>query len=128
MRKILLILLCFAACLQFPNGRGVAVQCEVADEVVMAIDRSADQWRCERIYNSDFNIPGDCRVEAPSSVTAPALRSLGNAGSARASLRHMTENSLAATTNLTSEYESHYLSALAHGTDYYVYRLRRLII
>lgn len=127
MRKVLLILFCLAACLHL-NGRGAGVQGKSAGSVVAAIDREAEQWRCERVYNSDFNVPGDLRVEIPASVTAPAFRSAGYAGSVRAMLRRQAECALAATPGLTSEYQSSCLSAFAYGPDYYVYRLRRLII
>lgn len=127
MRKFLLILFALTACLQIQNGRGVEVQCQVEDGSAVAVGREIAQWRCERIYNSDFNTPGDIRVEAPVSVTAPAFRNFGYAGSVRALLRQQAECAVAAAPNLTAEYESSYLSALTHGAGYCV-RLRRLII
>ena len=77
MRKLLFIVLAFTACLLFPEGGdGACIRQQAPSAAFSAGDMHADEWQCERTYNSDLN----------------------------------------------------HQPAGPHAVDYYVYRLRRLII
>lgn len=87
----------------------------------------ADQWQCERICNSDLNQPRVLR-EAEASPAAPMFQRGSLHTAARAALRCVALCGGTGVAKLISTYQSNDLSVGPHAVDYYVYRLRRLII
>lgn len=129
MRKLLFILLALAGCLLFSEGSGdVHAREAVHSAVFSSSDMHVDQWQCERVYNSDLNQP---RVsgEAEASPSGPTFQRTGPGWAARLAL-HCVASCHCGTgvVKLTSAFRSLYLSPGLHAVDYYVYRLRRLII
>ena len=56
MRKLLFIVLAFTACLLFPEGGdGACIRQQAPSAAFSAGDMHADEWQCERTYNSDLN-------------------------------------------------------------------------
>lgn len=90
---------------------------------------SADRWRCERTCNSDLNLPRLAPVAGPESVTPPQL-----CGARPASYRHSQQLQLLAAVRCagrmkaTSSFLLTFHSAVPQGADFYVFRLRRLLI
>ena len=111
MRKLLFIVLAFTACLLFPEGGdGACIRQQAPSAAFSAGDMHTDEWQCERTYNSDLNHQPRVLREAES---CPAQPSWGcGTGVAK----------------LTAAFRTSDLSAGPHAVDYYVYRLRRLII
>ena len=69
MRKLLFIVLAFTACLLFPEGGdGACIRQQAPSAAFSAGDMHADEWQCERTYNSDLNHQptGKFRPNAPS--------------------------------------------------------------
>lgn len=128
MRKLLFILAAFTACLLFAERDGaVRVRQAAPTAAFSAGEMHADQWRCERSYNSDLNQPRVLRVaEAEQSV--PSFRHSGPDRAERPVLRCAASCGGTGVAKLTAEFQSSDLSAGLHAVDYYVYRLRRLII
>lgn len=92
------------------------------------IDRaSAAEWLCERTCNSDLNLPRVC-ADVSASWASPAQSRTAGTQTARASLRRSTARHDAHNGGETSCDQPFDLSAGPHAVDYYVYRLRRLII
>lgn len=126
MRKpgfILLLLLC---CLCFTAGDGKGHVCVPTHCAELTIDPAcAEQWHCERICNSDLNLPRLTREVVPVQ-TVPASQQGGMSFAVRALQRHATGGF--GTLKGTSVFHYLILSSGARAADYYVYRLRRLII
>ena len=106
MRKLLFIVLAFTACLLFPEGGdGACIRQQAPSAAFSAGDMHTDEWQCERTYNSDLN-------HQPRAVVRGAASWGCGTGVAK----------------LTAAFRTSDLSAGPHAVDYYVYRLRRLII
>ena len=128
MRKLLFILLVLAGCLLFSEGRESLRTVRTAPVAELSGgNASADQWLCERICNSDLNQPRVLR-EAEASPAAPMFQRGGLHTAARAALRCVASCGGTGVAKLISTYRSNDLSVGPHAVDYYVYRLRRLII
>ena len=128
MRKLLIILLAWAGSLLFSEGRSTAHAAQTVRTAVLSVGNApADQWQCERICNSDLNQPRVLR-EAEASPAAPMFQRGGLQGAARAALRCVASCGGTGVAKLISTYKSNDLSVGPHAVDYYVYRLRRLII
>lgn len=129
MRKLLFIVLALAGCLLFTGQRGGAcVAKPVRTAVFCAAGPQADQWQCERVCNSDLNQPGLLRA-AEACPVAPLFRPGGPGCSARTAARCLAACGYGTgVARLTSTFRSSDLSVGTHAVDYYVYRLRRLII
>lgn len=128
MRKLLIILLVLAGSLLFSEGRSTAHAAQTVRTAVLSVGNApADQWQCERICNSDLNQPRVLR-EAEASPAAPMFQRGGLQGAARAALRCVASCGGTGVAKLISTYKSNDLSVGPHAVDYYVYRLRRLII
>lgn len=128
MRKLLIILLALAGCLLFSEGRSTAHAALTVRTAVLSVGNApADQWQCERICNSDLNQPRVLR-EAEASPAVPMFQRGGLQGAARAALRCVASCGGTGVAKLISTYKSNDLSVGPHAVDYYVYRLRRLII
>ena len=129
MRKLLFIILALVGCLLFSEGsNGVCTRESAHSAVLSSSDMHVDQWQCERVYNSDLNQP---RVlgEAEACPTAPSFQRTGPASAARFALHCVTLcHCGTGVVKLTSTFQSPYFSLGLHAVDYYVYRLRRLII
>ena len=128
MRKLFFILLALAGCLLFSESRGDVCAVGAARTAVLSVGNApADQWQCERICNSDLNQPRVLR-EAEASPAAPMFQRGGLHMAARAALRCVASCGGTGVAKLISTYRSNDLSVGPHAVDYYVYRLRRLII
>ena len=128
MRKLFFILLALAGCLLFSESRGDACAVQTARTAVLSVGNApADQWQCERICNSDLNQPRVFR-EAETSPAAPMFQRGSLHTAARAALRCVVLCGGTGVAKLISTYQSNDLSVGLHAVDYYVYRLRRLII
>ena len=56
MRKLFFILLAFTGCLLFSEGGdGACIRQQAPSAAFSAGDMHADEWQCERTYNSDLN-------------------------------------------------------------------------
>lgn len=130
MRKLLFIVLALAACLAFPaGGGGVDMGRQARSAAFSAGDTRADEWQCERTYNSDLNHQPRVLREAEACPEVPAFRHGARLTASRAVVR--TAASCGCGTGiarLTSAFQSSDLLAGPRAADYYVYRLRRLII
>ena len=82
MRKIAIILSGLLCCLFYETGgRGIPASVAEHAAVTISVDRAShDQWRCEREYNADLNLP---RVAGEGSPAPPTV--LRRAGSRRVS-------------------------------------------
>lgn len=128
MRKLFFILLALAGCLLFSESRGDVCVVGAARTAVFSVGNApADQWQCERICNSDLNQPRVLR-EAEASPAAPMFQRGSLHTAARAALRCVALCGGTGVAKLISTYQSNDLSVGPHAVDYYVYRLRRLII
>lgn len=128
MRKLFFILLALAGCLLFSESRGDVCAVGAARTAVFSVGNApADQWQCERICNSDLNQPRVLR-EAEASPAAPMFQRGSLHTAARAALRCVALCGGTGVAKLISTYQSNDLSVGPHAVDYYVYRLRRLII
>ncbi|SEA98298.1 hypothetical protein SAMN05444145_11154 [Alistipes timonensis JC136] len=128
MRKLFFILLALAGCLLFSESRGDVRAVGAARTAVLSVGNApADQWQCERICNSDLNQPRVLR-EAEASPAAPMFQRGSLHTAARAALRCVALCGGTGVAKLISTYQSNDLSVGPHAVDYYVYRLRRLII
>ena len=128
MRKLFFILLALAGCLLFSESRGDVCAAGAARTAVLSVGNApADQWQCERICNSDLNQPRVLR-EAEASPAAPMFQRGSLHTAARAALRCVALCGGTGVAKLISTYQSNDLSVGPHAVDYYVYRLRRLII
>ena len=128
MRKLFFILLALAGCLLFSESRGDVCAVGAARTAVLSVGNApADQWQCERICNSDLNQPRVLR-EAEVSPAAPMFQRGSLHTAARAALRCVALCGGTGVAKLISTYQSNDLSVGPHAVDYYVYRLRRLII
>lgn len=87
---------------------------------------SRDQWRCEREYNADLNLPRVAGEVSPAPVVPVSQR--GGSGTGQNADRFAAGRFEAGVVKVTSEFKSSDLSVGLHAVDYYVYRLRRLII
>ena len=93
MRKLLFIVLAFTACLLFPEGGGdgACIRQQAPSAAFSAGDMHADEWQCERTYNSDLNHQPRVLREAESCPAQPSFRYGGkfrpNAPSCAAPLR-----------------------------------------
>ena len=128
MRKLFFILLALAGCLLFSESRGDVCAVGAARTAVLSVGIApADLWQCVRICNSDLNQP---RVlgEAEASPAAPMFQRGSLHTAARAALRCVALCGGTGVAKLISTYQSNDLSVGPHAVDYYVYRLRRLII
>lgn len=85
-----------------------------------------DRLRCQREYNSDLNLPRPAPDVHPQSVTLPQLRNANPVSGRKA--QHLAAARDAGLLKATCSFVHDLLSAAPHGVDYYVYRLRRLII
>ncbi len=75
MRKLLFIVLAFTACLLFPEGGdGVRIRQQAPSAAFSAGDVRADQWQCERTYNSDLNHQPRVLREAETCPAQPSFR------------------------------------------------------
>ena len=130
MRKLLFIVLALAACLAFPAGRGgVDAVRQACPAVFSAGDTRADEWQCERTYNSDLNHQPRVLREAEACPEVPVFRHGGQPSASRAVVRASASCGCGTgVARLTSTFQSSDLSAGPRAVDYYVYRLRRLII
>ena len=128
MRKLFFILLALAGCLLFSESRGDVCAVGAARTAVLSVGNApADQWQCERICNSGLNQPRVLR-EAEASPAAPMFQRGSLHTAARAALRCVALCGGTGVAKLISTYQSNDLFVGPHAVDYYVYRLRRLII
>lgn len=75
MRKLLFIVLAFTACLLFPEGGdGACIRQQAPSAAFSAGDMHADEWQCERTYNSDLNHQPRVLREAESCPVQPSFR------------------------------------------------------
>lgn len=127
MRRLFFILVALAACLLFSEqGGGVRAGERVRSAAFSAGDVRFDQWQCERDCNSDLNQLRVLRA-AETCPLVPSFRNAGQGWAARGVLRSAAVHGTG-TAKLTPAFQSVDLSAGMHPVDYYVYRLRRLII
>lgn len=89
-----------------------------------------DEWQCERTYNSDLNHQPRVLREAESCPAQPSFRYGDRQVPAeRAVVRGAASWGCGTgVAKLTAAFRTSDLSAGPHAVDYYVYRLRRLII
>ncbi|WP_290540748.1 hypothetical protein [Alistipes sp.] len=130
MRKLLFIVLAFAAVLLFSeSGNGVCTRWQAPAAAFLAGD-NADEWQCERTHNSDLNHQPRVFREANSCPAQPSFRYGDRQIPAeRAVVRGAALRGCGTgVSKLTATFQTSDLSAGPHAVDYYVYRLRRLII
>ena len=123
MRKIAIILSGLLCCLFYETGgRGIPASVAEHAAVTISVDRAShDQWRCEREYNADLNLPRVAGEVSPAPVVPVSQRGGSETG-------QNADRFAAGVVKVTSEFKSSDLSVGLHAVDYYVYRLRRLII
>lgn len=93
---------------------------------VITVDRAAaDQWSCEREYNSNLNLPRAIGEVVPSVSSPVPVRGV-YLPTGRGSLPQ--DACGADARKAASELESSHLFAGPRAVDYYIYRMRRLII
>lgn len=134
MRKIafILALLCclvgFANRSAYPAHLGAQPAATLSGRVILLSSGCADndRLRCEREYNSDLNLPRPAPDVHPQTVTLPQLRNANPVFGRKA--QHQAAARDAGLLKETCSFVLDLLSAAPHGVDYYVYRLRRLII
>lgn len=127
MRKVILILLALGcSLLSAAECNTVRVSCAALPVSVLTVAQAdINQWQCEREYNSDlgllrvnYSAPAAVQVPVPfradHSVTGRVMLPCGGHG------KYLLKR--------TSEFESFDLFAGPHAVDFYVYRLRRLLI
>ena len=89
MRKIAIILSGLLCCLFYETGgRGIPASVAEHAAVTISVDRAShDQWRCEREYNADLNLPRVAGEVSPAPDPEPARMPtvLRRAGSRRVS-------------------------------------------
>lgn len=125
MRKPGFILLLFICCLCLTEaGKGMPVQIQT-HAAGQSIDRTTDrQWLVERRCNSDLNLPSPLREVAPQQ-TARLSQHGGTVFSGRDERHAGRSNPSVWETSSTHPFVP---VSGARAADYYVYRLRRLII
>lgn len=126
---MIVILLGLLGCLLLSGG-GERVCAHDAGHaaVTLSVDRASDaMWLCQREYNADLNLPRVPGEVAPAPV-APVFHRGGQAESHPAADRYAAGRHVTGSMKATSEFKSYDLSVGQHAVDYYVYRLRRLII
>lgn len=131
MRKLLFIVLAFTACLLFPEGGARCVHPAAGALCgLLGGDMHTDEWQCERTYNSDLNHQPRVLREAESCPAQPSFRYGDRQVPAeRAVVRGAASWGCGTgVAKLTAAFRTSDLSAGPHAVDYYVYRLRRLII
>ena len=131
MRKLLFIVVAFTACLLFPEGGdGACIRQQAPSAAFSAGDMHTDEWQCERTYNSDLNHQPRVLREAESCPAQPSFRYGDRQVPAeRAVVRGAASWGCGTgVAKLTAAFRTSDLSAGPHAVDYYVYRLRRLII
>lgn len=127
MRKLGFILLLAVSCLFTTGGGPKAHASRAVQSAVLSIDRAAaDEWRCERICNSDLNVPRVLQEVTPVQASATSFR--GAADTERLSLRHAAAGRGAGSLKATSCFNFPISVFGVRAADYYVFRLRRLII
>lgn len=128
MRKIAIILLGLLGCLFYETGGGRAFTVDpVHAAVTISVDRASDDvWRCEREYNANLNLPRVLGEVSPAPVVPVSQR--GSTDTGKNADRFAANRYDAGIAKVTSEFKSSDLSVGLHAVDYYVYRLRRLII
>lgn len=126
MRKPGLILLLFFCCLcltEAGKGMPVPIQPHAAGQ---SIDRTADrQWLVEQQCNSDLNLPSPLREVGPQQTAR-----LSQHGGSMLSDRHARTATGRSNPFIRETLSTHPFVPVsgARAADYYVYRLRRLII
>ncbi|WP_295940225.1 hypothetical protein [uncultured Alistipes sp.] len=129
MRKIIIILiglLGYMAC--FPGTDVVCAYAGGHDGVAILAGASGDEvWRCEREYNADMNLP---RIlgEVTSSPVVPVVLRCCHPEQGQTADRYAADRVGAGVVKAAFEFKSSDLSVGLYAVDYYVYRLRRLII
>lgn len=128
MRKALCILLLLVGCLSLTGGATPRADEAGGPTAALSVDRAAaEQWLCERSHNSDLTLP-----RIPSGVAAPQTRVASPRGSdadpVHALFRRTSGPCTTGVAKITSPFGSIYPLAVTHPVDYYVYRLRRLLI
>lgn len=139
MRKIAFILALLCCLVGFSNRDALRVH-RCAEPAAALVGRASDlpvvllssgcadndRLRCQREYNSDLNLPRPAPDVHPQSVTLPQLRNANPVFGRKA--QHLAAARAAGLLKATCSFVRDLLSAVPHGVDYYVYRLRRLII
>ena len=76
MRKIAIILSGLLCCLFYETGgRGIPASVAEHAAVTISVDRAShDQWRCEREYNADLNLPRVAGEVSPAPVVPVSQR------------------------------------------------------
>lgn len=139
MRKIAFILVLLCCLVGFANRDtlpayhcaepAAALAGPSADHPVVLLSSGCadnDRLRCEHEYNSDLSLPRPAPDVHPQSVTLPQLRNANPVYGRKA--QHMAAARATGLLKTTCSFVRDLLSAAPHGVDYYVYRLRRLII
>lgn len=127
MRKFILILFGLFCCLFYETSSAtVADKGEYAAATVTDNNAQDNVWRCQREYNADLGLPRLAGEISP----APISRLLHRAETA---VNHTIDpcpvrRSDAEILQATSKFKSLDLSVGVRAADYYVFRLRRLII
>lgn len=131
LHKLLWLVPLLACCLFRPAGCGAAdaPAPQGGSRSCAFVDRTADEFRCERMCNSDLDFPHAlCRLTTPVRTAARTAR--GGCALKRPAIRPDTcAGRQARTVCAVSRYKR--FRAVASGVpavDFYVYRLRRLII
>ena len=125
---------CFSSC--WPSRRACSfrraacIRQQAPSAAFSAGDMHADEWQCERTYNSDLNHQPRVLREAESCPAQPSFRYGDRQVPAeRAVVRGAASWGCGTgVAKLTAAFRTSDLSAGPHAVDYYVYRLRRLII
>ena len=118
MRKIAIILSGLLCCLFYETG-GRGIPASVAEHAAVTIS-------VDREYNADLNLPRVAGEVSPAPVVPVSQR--GGSGTGQNADRFAANRFEAGVVKVTSEFKSSDLSVGLHAVDYYVYRLRRLII
>ena len=111
-------------------GGSACIRQQAPSAAFSAGDMHADEWQCERTYNSDLNHQPRVLREAESCPAQPSFRYGDRQVPAeRAVVRGAASWGCGTgVAKLTAAFRTSDLSAGPHAVDYYVYRLRRLII
>lgn len=127
MCKLVVILLGILGCLFFSGDDGGVSAGKTGYAVVdHALDGAPDDaWHCLRHCNADPELPRLLREVTPATLL---FQRGGHAECARGAERFFAERHAAGVSKAISEFESYNLSVGLHAVDYYVYRLRRLLI